>query len=581
MEISRITLLTILLVAWPGLSAWAQSHRYEAENGQLSGIFTSASVPGFSGTGYVTGFDNEGDHLLLDVDVPQGLYEMWVGYRSPFGDKGYDYQVDGEFGSGMFDQSLVFAEDRAGLFNLAAGTNTLGISKGWGYYDVDYLEFRPYTPPALLPISTQLADIQPGPRTQVLMNYLVSQYGHKTLAGQQHEVSKNLPFPGQDYLEKSGGLSPAIRGSDFIEYSPSRIQFGANPNHETEQTIAWAQQTGGIVTMMWHWNAPTDLINQPGKEWWRGFRTDATTFDLSAALADPAGQDYQLLLRDIDAIGGKLEKFQAAGVPVLWRPLHEAQGGWFWWGAHGPDTFKSLWALMYDRLTNEHNLHNLIWEFTSSAAEDGFLDWYPGDAMVDMIGLDIYTDPSSSMSGQWADILEQYNGRKLIALSETGTLPDPDLLAQWGIDWSYFSPWNGQFVDAFTAAQLQATLGHEDVITLDQLPVLPWNSNGTFLSADFNFTGNVDADDLVTLQLAFGATGAADTDGDGDTDGVDFLAWQQQFANPPILATSSGPIPEPSSFALWMMAIAMGCRRQDRESCLALMILIPAARMEA
>ena len=553
----RSCLIAVLLCITIISISLGQNYRYEAENGNLVRTLFSNSVPGYSGTGYVTGFENqdsETDYFELNVDVPEGLYEMWVGYRSPYGPKGYDYQVDGEFGSGMFDQTLTFAEDRAGLFHLNAGTNTLGIYEGWGYYDVDYLEFRPFTPPALTPIAPVLTDAQADYRTQVLMNYLSSQYGSRTLSGQQHETSKNLAFPVQSYLNKSGGLLPAIRGSDFMEYSPSRIQFGSNPNNESEQSIAWAKQTGGIVTMMWHWNAPANLINQPGKEWWRGFYTYATTFDLPGALTNPAGSDYQLLLRDIDAIAGELQKFEDAGVPVLWRPLHEAQGGWFWWGAHGPEAFKELWNLTYDRLTNVHGLHNLIWEFTSSAAEGNHLDWYPGDDVVDMVGLDIYTDPSSSMSGQWYDTLEHYDGRKMVALSETGTLPNPELMDQWGIDWSYFSPWSGSFVDAMSAADLQATLGHDDVITLNELPVLPWKDNAIFLSADFNFDGSVNALDLGIWQAAYGVTGAGDTDGDRDSDGADFLNLQRQLGSGSPHATTN--VPEPSS--LWLLVFQMG-----------------------
>ena len=73
----------------------------------------------------------------------------------------------------------------------------------------------------------------------------------------------------------------------------------------------------------------------------------------------------------------------------------------------------------------------------------------------------------------------------MIALSETGTLPNPEQMAEWGIDWSYFSPWNGTFVDDMTASQLQATLGSEDIITLDELPTLPWKENATFLRRRF------------------------------------------------------------------------------------------------
>ncbi|MEM8679264.1 MAG: glycosyl hydrolase, partial [Planctomycetota bacterium] len=366
-----IRVTTLLLMAGWGHLAAAQVFRYEAEDGTLFGTEVRSSVAGYSGTGYVTDFDSAGgtDRFELQVDVPAGVYEMWVGYRSPFGEKGYDFRVDTQLGSGMFPASTTFAEDRAGIFELQAGTNTLGIQQGWGYYDVDYLEFRPFEPPPLQPVPAQLNNPLANTNTQMLMNYLVSQYGQRTLAGQQHNVWTNPAFPEPAYLQKSGGLQPAMRGSDLVRYSPSRVAFG-EPNHgETEQAIQWAEQTGGIVTMAWHWNAPADLINQPGMEWWRGFYTDATTFDLPGALADPTSSDYQLLLRDIDAIAVELQKFETADVPVIWRPLHEAQGGWFWWGAHGPDNFKALWHLMHERLTDTHGIDNLIWEFTSLAAE--------------------------------------------------------------------------------------------------------------------------------------------------------------------------------------------------------------------
>ncbi|HMO84894.1 MAG TPA: glycosyl hydrolase, partial [Lacipirellulaceae bacterium] len=329
---------------------------------------------------------------------------------------------------------------------------------------------------------------------------------HKTLSGQQHQSSQNLAFPVASYLSKSGGIVPAIRVGDFMDYSPSRIQFGSNPRNESEQTIAWAKQNGGIVSMSWHWNAPTNLVNAGAWPWWRGFSTTATTFNLPAALANPAGSDYQLIIRDIDAIAVELQKFENAGVPVIWRPLHEAQGGWFWWGAHGPETFKQLWHLMYDRLTHVHGLNNLIWEFTSSPADQGHLAWYPGDDYVDMIGVDVYTDRTSSMSGQWLDLLDVYDGRKLIALSETGTLPNPEHFDERGIRWSYFLPWQ---VDGsplgvttnYTAAELQAVLGHEDVITLDELAWMPWSLSGPAVRhGNFNGDNAVDGADLLIWQ---------------------------------------------------------------------------------
>lgn len=558
-----VPFLTVIAILASAILVPAQPYRFEAETGQRVGTFVSSDDPGYSGTGYVTGFDSQtnSDYFTLQADVPAGLYELWVGFRSPFDEKGYNFQVAGEFGSGMFPQSSAFSVDRAGLFNLSGGPTTLGIYENWGYYDVDYLELRPFTPPAVAPVAPQLANPDADRPTRWLMNYLTSLYGKKTLAGHQHDESKNLPFPSSTYLNLSGGLRPSLRSSDFMEYSPSRIAHGANPRNESEQSIAWAKQNGGIVSMMWHWNAPTDLVDSEEWPWWSGFYTDATTFDLPTALANPASDDYQLLLRDIDAIAVELQKFEDAGVPVVWRPLHEAQGGWFWWGAHGPEAFKSLWRLTYDRLTNVHGLDNLIWEFTSSAAEGEHLEWYPGDDVVDIVGLDIYTDPSSSMSGQWYDVLDHYNGRKLIALSESGTLPNAELMETYDIEWSYFSLWKDQYLDDFSPAQVQALLSHSDIITLDELPALPWSNLATTLPGDYNLDGTVDSADYTVWRDSLGQAGdelAADGNGDGAIDDADYAIWKlyfgQSFAASPSQAAS---VPEPA--LLTLIVISLSC----------------------
>jgi mannan endo-1,4-beta-mannosidase len=559
----------------------AQAFRFEAELGVRTGVDVSTSVPGYSGSGYVTGFDGDNDALTINANVPPGLYELWVGYNSRYGHKGYGVQVGDERGDGYFDGTgqSEYAADRAGLFQLDGSNNALSIRKSWGYYDIDYLELRPATAREPAPVAPTLVDPLATPATQTLMSYLTETYGQKTLAGQQGYVGSGGSFPSPTYLARSAGLVPALRGSDFIEYSPSRRAHGASPNGETERIIDWAQQTGGVVSMMWHWNAPTDLIDQPGKEWWRGFYADATTFDVAAALSAPGSAKYDLLVSDIDAIAGELQKFQAAGVPVIWRPLHEAQGNpesaggaWFWWGAQGPQPFKQLWRLMHDRLTNVHGLHNLIWEYTSSDAYEGFEDWYPGDDVVDMVGLDIYTDRSSSMSGAWLNMLDEFDGKKLIALSETGTLPDPALFDERGIRWSYFSPWQADggslgVTSNYTAAELQAVLGHQDVITLDELPVMPWSFLAT-ADADFDQDGVVSGSDFLLWQRKVGEFDgdAADPNGDGYVDGADLAVWLYQFG---AASSGAGPavrgVPEPAarSAIVWAIAALLATARRQ------------------
>jgi mannan endo-1,4-beta-mannosidase len=563
-----LTAILPLVLAMP--AAGQSFYRYQAETGTLSGVFINNAVAGYSGTGYVTGFDNGTDKVTVQATVPAGLYELWVRYNSPYGHKGYTYQVGAERGDGSFDGTASpnpYQLDRAGVFKLSSATTPLAIIKNWGYYDVDYFELRPTTVAPPSPVPTTLSDPLADARTQYLMDYLVANYGSKTLAAQQSNIGVNGVWPSANYLSKSGGLVPAIRGSDFIEYSPSRVAHGSTPAGESERVINWAKQTGGVVSMMWHWNAPTDLIDTPGHEWWRGFYTDSTTFDVEDVLAHPGSSKYNLLVSDIDAIATQLQKYEDAGVPVLWRPLHEAQGGWFWWGAKGAEPFKELWNLMYDRLTNVHGLHNLIWVYTSSAGDQDFQNWYPGDDVVDIVGADVYTDASSAMSGQWLDLLDEYDGRKMVTLSETGTLPIPSAFDEREIRWSWFMPWDIDGPDLgvtthYTAAQIQAVLGHDDVITLNELPVTPWSILAT-ANADFSGDGAIDGADLLKWQQTmwdFG--GPADANGDGFIDGSDLAVWKYQVGLL-LAAQAAQAAPEPAALALATLAaiVVVGCRK--------------------
>jgi hypothetical protein len=218
---------------------------------------------------------------------------------------------------------------------------------------------------------------------------------------------------------------------------------------------------------------------------------------------------------------------------------------------------------MHDRLTNHHELHNLIWEFTSSAAKTGHLNWYPGDDVVDMIGLDVYTDPASSMSGEWYDILAHYNGRKLIALSESGTLPNANLMELYGIAWNYFSLWTDDFLDDFTPAQVQALLNDDDILTLNELPILPW-SNSASAPGDYNDDGVVDAGDYLVWRKSAGQSAisglAADSNLDGTVDAIDYAFWAARFGQ--IAGSGAGSfngpaVPEPESVALLATAVGL------------------------
>ena len=212
-----------------------------------------------------------------------------------------------------------------------------------------------------------------------LMNYLCDMYGRKILSGQYCDGGM-YGMENAAIWRATGGKFPAVLGLDLIDYSPSRVENGS-VSKATEYAIEY-WKAGGIVTLTWHWNAPEKYLTGI---WYKGFYTDQTNIDLAAIMNGNDAEGYALLLSDIDAIAEQLKVLQDADVPVLWRPLHEASGGWFWWGAQGSEAYVRLYRLLYDRLTNLHGLDNLIWVWNGQDAA-----WYPGDDVVDIIGEDIY-----------------------------------------------------------------------------------------------------------------------------------------------------------------------------------------------
>ena len=310
-----------------------------------------------------------------------------------------------------------------------------------------------------LPATVQatLVDPQATAATRKFMGRLAADSGKNTWSGQYYDTNDLA------HIRDASGLKPAIIGGDFMDYSPSRVAIGGAPSDLTESMISLSQ-AGHVITMSWHWNAPSGLLDTTNQPWWRGFYTAASTFDVAAALADTNSVAYTEILRDMDAIAVQLKKFSDAGVPVLWRPLHEADGGWFWWGAKGPKPFKALWQLLYHRLTDDHQLHNLIWVYTADKP-----DWYPGNDVVDIIGVDAYPkEPGELLVPKWQTLQTRFKGKKLVALTEFGGVPEVERMQAAGVWWAYFVSWNGTIKSApdATVARIYRA---PSVITLDQV----------------------------------------------------------------------------------------------------------------
>ncbi|MGL1957763.1 MAG: glycosyl hydrolase [Colwellia sp.] len=324
---------------------------------------------------------------------------------------------------------------------------------------------------------TDLIDPDANDVTQKVYDYLQSIWGSKMLSGQQDLTWRDSTDQFQRVLDDTG-KAPAIMGYDFMQYGAT----SGSGLQQTEEAIAhWNK--GGLVTFAWHWRDPL-LANNVAE-----FYTDRTDFYIPMTLSglDKTSAAFAAIEADIDLIAIELKKLSDAGTPVLWRPMHEASGGWFWWGRPRTDdvsaaqAFVALWHYMYDRLTNHHQLHNLIWVWNGQHAT-----WYPGDAYADIVSTDIY-DGSQNYASQ----SESYNitaayptQKKLVALSENSNIPDPDAMVADQAWWLYFMTWNdvseeagvtsnenfwtGEYYN--TNSHKQHVYDHESVITLDELP---------------------------------------------------------------------------------------------------------------
>lgn len=408
-------------------------------------------------------FDRKPDRASWTFSSPSGIYRIFITVRSPFGLKSFSGRVGNFPLSGFFPQSATFAPFDGGLVELAEGEKRLEIGGGWGFYEITGIKLQSaQVPPPPAPGSAEPVDPQATPEARKLKALLAANYGKYTLSGQMDEADLKV-------IQTASGSAPAIFASDLMFHSPSMVER-QGPRPKLTEAVLRKAAAGHVISMLWHWNAPTGLVDTPSQRWWTGFYAKGTTFDFAAAL-DPANPEHALLLRDIDAIADQLRKFDEAKVPILWRPLHECESAGFWWGTKGPEPYKQLWRLLFERLTKYHKLHNLIWVHTSEDAA-----WYPGDDVVDVVCADAYPDSSDdALVSRWESLRKRFDGRKMIALGEFPGVPNISLMRHLGVHWAWFTSWKGSFGPArrSTPERIRQVYQSEDVITLDELKTLP------------------------------------------------------------------------------------------------------------
>ncbi|MBO5054912.1 MAG: beta-mannosidase [Lachnospiraceae bacterium] len=450
---------------------------YEAEEAQLSpNLSVKTGLSGFSGSGYVEGFEADGDECKFQISVEEdGFYDLQFTTANIGGYKENYVLLDGESVGSLKSENDSFTEEAMKRNFLTAGEHEITVSKYWGYIALDKLTVLKSIdlPEDYYQVTAKLSNENADDCARRLMSYLADNYGKNILSGQY--CDKGLYGHEMACIWAETGKFPAMVGLDMIEYSPSRAANGSQGESIKYAKQAW--EAGAIVTMCWHWNAPEPYLTG---QWYSGFYKDYTNINLDKIMDGSDEEGYALLLSDMDVIAVQLQELQKAGVPVLWRPLHEASGGWFWWGNCEPESYIALYRLMYEKFTNEYGLNNLIWVWNGQSKE-----WYPGDDVVDIVGEDIYPGEQvySSQINKFMEVHEYADSNKMTVLSENGCLFDPDLAVRDGAMWGYFGTWGGEFVSKSTTLNvyseqytdkemLSKVYNHENVIVLDELPDL-------------------------------------------------------------------------------------------------------------
>ena len=265
---------------------------------------------------------------------------------------------------------------------------------------------------------------------------------------------------------KNSGWSEIASGTDYFDIS------GDYTLAITEDVLKSLQEGGLIIGGHDYTAVAVYLENNgtaldPNKDY--AFYKADTEFDATNATVEGTWEN-KVFTEDLKNAAAYLKLLRDADIPVLWRPFHEAAGGWFWWGKDAA-SFKSLWIAMFNYFKTE-GLDNLIWVWTT---EGNDADWYPGDQYVDIVGRDVYNKETADCVSEYTSIAENY-GNKIVSLSECGTV---GLISeQWasGARWSWFMPWydgtneDGSPVVHADEAWWKDAMSQEFVVSREELP---------------------------------------------------------------------------------------------------------------
>jgi mannan endo-1,4-beta-mannosidase len=310
---------------------------------------------------------------------------------------------------------------------------------------------------------------QASPEAAALLQLLYDISGKYTLTGQHN--FPNTKSRNSQFASKYIGKTPVIFGSDWGHAKAGDSDsYLARP--DIVQEAIRQHRLGAIVALCWHAVPPTadepiTFRQMPGSD-------PKMLKSVQGKLLDEQFKDvltpgtplYNHWCAQVDEIAVFLKQLEDAHVPVLWRPYHEMNGDWFWWGGRtGQYSTIALYKQLFDRLVNHHHLTNLVWVWSMdrpSTPERAHALFFPGTEFVDVLALDVY---GSDFKQSYYDSIAALSQGKPMALAEVGTPPSPEILKQQP-RWAYYMTW-ASMVRNTSKAEYAALMQDPQVLSLE------------------------------------------------------------------------------------------------------------------
>jgi len=284
---------------------------------------------------------------------------------------------------------------------------------------------------------SKLTDLKATAETKALFQNLMKLAESHTLFGHQHATEYGRGWSDEEDrsdVKSVCGSHPAVIGVDISGLTGRSAEAIEKEKSRLQKTVVDMYNRGGVTTVAWHFSNP---VSGGGFYWKDDVSKPAVKYLIPGG---EAHDKYKEILKTIADWAHSLKGADGTLAPVIFRPYHEFDGDWFWWGKSHctKEEFVSLWQFTVSYLRDTLGVHNFIYAFSPDnkfSNEEEFLDRYPGNKWVDMVGMDNYGDMGRDKydlekAAKKLKIISDFALRsgKLAAFTETGleSIPNPE-----------------------------------------------------------------------------------------------------------------------------------------------------------